>query len=75
MISEGEGSFEYMPEWRPNSAPSEDRYDWMSFPAAWCAVRKTGKPDLARIRKLEILFGPDEPADCVFSIDGIMIWK
>jgi parallel beta-helix repeat protein len=54
-------------------APSEERYDWVLFTARWEDFGGEGPLEPASARRLEIGFGPDEPADCLFRLDALRL--
>jgi parallel beta-helix repeat protein len=54
-------------------APSEERYDWILFRAPWADFRGPAPLDPAAVRSIEVLFGPDEAADCVFRLDALTL--
>jgi len=66
------GAFHVRRRWSAERAPSEERYDWAFFTAAWTEMEREGSPELSRITDLEILFGPEEPADLVFRLGALM---
>jgi parallel beta-helix repeat protein len=69
-----DGRRELLPDTRFSGEPSEDRYDWTYFTAPFASFAGTGESDLGSVRGLEILFGPEVPADCMFWLDGLMAW-
>ena len=68
------GSLELIPDAPFTGEPSEDRYDWVYFDAPRASLRATGDPDLSDVRSLQVVFGPEAPADCVFCMDSVMAW-
>jgi len=72
LRSGSRGFFEYMPIFPPFPEKSEDRYEWNLFQAAKSSLRAEGAPDLARVTDLEIIFGPEEPADFAFHLDAVI---
>ncbi len=72
-ILSAEGRREYLPDLRFAGEPSEDRYDWVYFAAPLASFAGDGGPGLGSVTGLEILFGPEVPADCVLWLDGLMV--
>jgi parallel beta-helix repeat protein len=66
------GYLERFPETPFDGTPSEDRYDWVFFEARRDTL--TGDGDLTAVTGLEILFGPEAAADCIFRLDAILAW-
>jgi parallel beta-helix repeat protein len=68
------GSRELIPDTPFTGEPSEDRYDWVYFEASVASLRSTGNPDPRDVRTLQVVFGPDAPADCIFCLDSVRAW-
>lgn len=66
-----DGRREYLPDLRFSGEPSEDRYDWVYFSAPLASFIGDGGPGLGSVTGLEILFGPEVPADCVLWLDRL----
>ena len=71
LVSGPADFMEYIPEYPPQGAPSEDRYSWGLFRAPVAAFTSAGAPRLSSVRRIEILFGPEIPADCMLRIDAL----
>jgi hypothetical protein len=69
------GSLELIPDDVFKGEPSEDRYDWVYFPVAAGSLRASGQPDLRSVTGIELVFGPDAPADCIFCAGGLLAWE
>ncbi len=67
----GGQSVEYIPEYNWDDKPSEDRYTWVKFFAPLESLFPVRIPDLMRIETIAVVFGPQHPADIIFSLDGL----
>ena len=71
LRSDDRGCLEYIPEYPAQGAPSEDRYSWVFFQAPVSAFTPVGAPRLSAVSSIEVLFGPEVPADCIFRLDAL----
>jgi hypothetical protein len=71
LCSGADDSLSYVPEYPAQAMPSEDRYSWVYFHAPVAAFTAVGAPRLSSIRSIEVLFGPEAPADCIFRLDAL----
>jgi hypothetical protein len=68
------GALELIPDAVFGGEPSEDRYDWVYFEAPVPSLRAAGNPDPRGVRSLQVIFGPDAPADCIFCMNSVRVW-
>jgi hypothetical protein len=71
----GAGSLELVPDEAFKGEPSEDRYDWVYFAAPSGSLRAGGQPELRSATGVELVFGPDAAADCIFCAGGLVAWE
>lgn len=72
LRSSADDYYEYMPEYPAQGTPSEDRYSWVFFQAPVASFAAAGAPRLSSIQGIEIMFGPEIPADSIFRLDALM---
>jgi parallel beta-helix repeat protein len=69
-----DGRREFLPDTVFTGEPSEDRYDWVYFAAPLASFEGAAGAGLASVSSIEILFGPEVSADCIFWLDGLTAW-
>ncbi len=71
LIGADGSAAEYIPEWNAEDIASEDRYEWVYFPVPKTALK--GIETMARAVALQVVFGPEAPADTLFWLDAITV--
>ncbi|HET6487715.1 MAG TPA: right-handed parallel beta-helix repeat-containing protein [Spirochaetia bacterium] len=73
LVGEGGSTAEYIPDGNAEELASEDRYEWVYLTAPKTALK--GIETMTRAVALQVVFGPEAPADTLFWLDAITVME